>query len=79
MTLAWIENKDSLAKVRLTADETDACTTKGRIQYMEICQMPGCGCVIIVVEVPGGGKVKLNPQGAPHLNSCPGMKKAASR
>lgn len=71
--MAWIENKEGLAKVRLTTDEIDACKARGNILYTEICGM--CNCLCVTVAATGGGKIRLNPTGADHLATCPGVRR----
>jgi hypothetical protein len=73
--LAWIENKDGLAKVRLTTDEENACSAKGKILYREVCGM--CGCLTVMVSA-GGGKLRLDPMGGDHATTCPARAKPAA-
>jgi hypothetical protein len=75
--LAWIDNsKKPLAKVRLTTDEENACSAKGKILYPEVCGM--CGCLTVCVSTPGGGKLRLDPLGDDHASSCPARTKAGA-
>lgn len=72
--MAWIDNKNGLAAIRLTSDEVEACTAKGAMLYKEVCGM--CSCLTVMVAAPGGGKIRLDPLGGDHLSTCPARKKA---
>jgi len=74
--LAWIDNKNGLARIRLTWDEETACSVKGKMLYNEVCGM--CGCLTVMVAAPGGGKIRLDPNGADHLSTCPTRAKSKS-